>query len=60
MRFEVLFNRQAYDYVVDNRLWSLPDLTAFINQHGALQFRKVTTTRLRLKAVQPVRVAPSS
>lgn len=38
VRFEVLFNRQAYDYVVDHRLWSLRDLTEFINLNGALQF----------------------
>jgi hypothetical protein len=38
VRYEVLFNRQAYDYVVDKVLWSPDGLANYISLNGALEF----------------------
>lgn len=36
VRYEVLMNRQAYDYVVQNRLWSVAALDDYLVEHGKL------------------------
>ncbi len=38
VRYEVLMNREAYDYVADNRLWDVGALDAYLVAHGKLEF----------------------
>lgn len=38
IRYEITFNRQAYDYVASNGLWDPPKLEAYLDQHDALSF----------------------
>jgi hypothetical protein len=38
VRYEVLMNREAYDYVADNRLWDIGALDAFLVANGKLSF----------------------
>jgi len=42
VRYDVIFNRQAYDYIVENSLWDARGLETFLDAHGQLDMPEGT------------------